>query len=100
MTIDDAISQAEYNLVISAIRQTIRDALNGHGIEEMLALFYPLPQAALQILLDADPEETAARTAEMFLYLKRMDDETRRQVRHAITWRGSNIIQDVLNAIE
>ena len=76
----------EYALALGMIRATILDALNGHGIDTLAALFSPLAQAGLQQLLDADDAVTWERTQIACRRLTALNDDQRRAVRHALNW--------------
>lgn len=52
----------EYFLFVTAIRQAIRDALDGSGPQALDWLFSAEAQAALRLLLERDEEQTLAAT--------------------------------------
>jgi hypothetical protein len=62
----------EYFVAVAAIRETIKDALNGRGPQAFDWLFEPAPQAALGLLLGLDAQETWAATEEAVERLKRV----------------------------
>jgi hypothetical protein len=92
---DDPLTQAEYILALSVIRRTLIDALNCHGLETLTGLFFPLPQAAIGLMLGADPETAFQRTLTVCQRLTALDDNTRKDVRHALRWYGVHQIKEV-----
>ena len=90
------IDQPEYALALGVIRRTILDALNGYGGETLAQLFYPLPQTAISILLDTDPEQALATTMRACQRLLGMDDATRANVWHALAWGSQSKLKYLL----
>jgi hypothetical protein len=97
---NDPISRAEYHLALAVIRQTLLDALNGYGAEHLAALFYPMAQSALQILLDADPEHTMRRTLIACQQLIELSETDRSAIHRALVWNGFEQIYKVMSDVE
>jgi hypothetical protein len=52
------IHNPHYHLALALVRQTIMDALNGRGVNELTWLFSPLAQLALCQAMDLNAEGT------------------------------------------
>lgn len=91
------LTQAEYILALSVIRRTLLDALDGHGMETLAALFYPMPQTAIAVMLDADPETALARTLTVCQRLLSLDDDARQALRHCLRWSSFTQIEQVMS---
>jgi hypothetical protein len=93
----DTLTPEEFRLALAVIRMTIIDALNGCGMETLATLFYPMPQAAVAVMLDSDPEGALRRTMELVQRMMTLTDEQREQIRHCLAWSGTTAIKEVLN---
>jgi hypothetical protein len=73
-----------YALSLAFIRDVIKDAMNGAGIDELTYLFSPLGQWGIARLFDTEDPYTT--TQEICRRLVALDEQGRNKVHHAITW--------------
>jgi hypothetical protein len=92
----DTLTPEEFRLALAVIRVALIDALNGYGMDTLATLFYPMPQAAVAVMLDSEPEIALRRTVEVVQRLLALDDEQRDRLRHCLTWSGTTAIEKVL----
>ena len=76
-----------YGLALALVRQTLLDALNGHGMETLDCLFDPVQQAAIGRLFNQARYETEERTRLLILQIKSLSNNERARLRHMITRR-------------
>ncbi len=95
----DIKNHAEYILALGVMRRTLLDALNGHGIETLAALFYPSQQAAIALMLDVDTDIALQRTLTACQKLLALNDGDRHKVRHALTWMSPGQVEDTLSEV-